>query len=145
MKASLKYEGKSNIIFISAVSGFEGYICCLKVIHNFYAYACIKLVFLWSCVRSFIMIASVACQLDSIIISPLLSVWTKEKQRAVIRFLFSDDVKSTEIHRRLSQRYEDNVLKYRFFVDREIQQRSDKRNIKRVIWMPFNLDHARQH
>ena len=39
-----------------------------------------------------------------------LSVCTKEEQRGVIRFLWSEGVPGAEIHRRLSAQYEDSAL-----------------------------------
>ena len=39
-----------------------------------------------------------------------LSVCTKEEQRGVIRFLWSEGVRGAEIHRRLSAQYEDSAL-----------------------------------
>ena len=39
-----------------------------------------------------------------------LSVCTKEEQRSVIRFLWSEGVSGAEIHRRLSAQYGNSVL-----------------------------------
>ena len=39
-----------------------------------------------------------------------LALCTKEEQRAVIRYLCSEGVPGTEIHRRLSTQYEDSAL-----------------------------------
>ena len=42
-----------------------------------------------------------------------LSVCTKEQQRSVIRFLWSEGVSGAEIHRRLSAQYGNSVLPQR--------------------------------
>jgi transposase len=42
-----------------------------------------------------------------------LSVCTKEEQRSVIRFLWSESVSGVEIHRRLSAQYGNSVLQQR--------------------------------
>jgi transposase len=42
-----------------------------------------------------------------------LSVCTKEEQRSVIRFLWSEGVSEAEIHRRLSAQYGNSVLPQR--------------------------------
>ena len=42
-----------------------------------------------------------------------LSVCTKEEQRSVIRFLWSEGVSGAEIHRRLTVQYGNNVLPQR--------------------------------
>ena len=43
----------------------------------------------------------------------LLAVCTKEEQRAVIRFLWSEGVPGVEIHRTLSTQYRDSALPHR--------------------------------
>jgi len=42
-----------------------------------------------------------------------LSVYTKEEQRGVIHFLWSEGVTGAEIHRRLSDQYGDRALPWR--------------------------------
>ena len=42
-----------------------------------------------------------------------LSVCTKEEQRGLIRFLWSEGVRGAEIHRRLSAQYGDSALQRR--------------------------------
>jgi hypothetical protein len=43
----------------------------------------------------------------------VLSICTKEKQRAMVHFLRAEGTKGVEIHRRLSPQYGDNVLPQR--------------------------------
>ena len=50
-----------------------------------------------------------------------LAVCTKEEQRAVIRFLWSEGVPGAEIHRRLPTQYGDSALPRKCVsVDREV-------------------------
>jgi len=53
---------------------------------------------------------SLALRCDTIEMAAPLSVCTKEKQRGVIRFLWSEGETGAEIHRRLSAQYGDRAL-----------------------------------
>ena len=60
---------------------------------------------------------SLSLRCDTIRMSAPLSVCTKEEQRGVIRFLWSEGVTGAEIHRRLSAQYGDSALPRRILYE----------------------------
>jgi len=58
-----------------------------------------------------------------------LAVCTKEEQRAVIRFLWSEGVPGAEIHRRLSTQYGDSALPRRSVYEWIEEFKSSRRSV----------------
>ncbi|XP_066946989.1 protein GVQW3-like [Macrobrachium rosenbergii] len=59
-----------------------------------------------------------------------ISICTKEEQRSVIRFLWSEGVPGAEIHRRLSVQYGGNVLPRRSVYEWNEQFKSDRTSVE---------------
>ena len=116
-------------------------------VNNYPQSSCIRIslgsTVVFTCIarRSFLLITTVqvwSCSVSSFVptvtltMAAPLSVCTKEEQRSVIRFLWSDGVSGAEIHRRLSAQYWNSVLPQRSVY--EWIEKFKKRSHKCYAW-----------
>ena len=113
---NMSYYRSSVLIMIRGwVNNYPQRSCTCVSLGSTFVFACIArrgfllvtTVQVWSCsVSSFVPTVTLTMAVP-------LSVCTKEEQRSVIRFLWSEGVSGAEIHRRLSAQYGNRVLPQR--------------------------------